>query len=117
MNGLLLKGINPLSITLNKLKSVWLMIIIIPLLILVFAAEKFNIIILFALKALSGTIPFILFAVTLVAYLKASGAESMVSKAFKGKEVRTIFIATLVGGLTPFCSCEVIPFIASMLAL
>ena len=104
-------------ITFTKLKSVWLMVIIIPLLILVFDAEKFNIIILFALKALSDTIPFILFAVTLVAYLKASGAESMVSKAFKGKEVRTIFIATLVGGLAPFCSCEVIPFIASMLAL
>ncbi len=104
-------------ITFTKLKSVWLMVITIPLLILVFDAEKFNIIILFALKALSDTIPFILFAVTLVAYLKASGAESMVSKAFKGKEVRTIFIATLVGGLTPFCSCEVIPFIASMLAL
>ena len=81
MNGLLLKGINTFSITFTKLKSVWLMIIIIPLLILVFDAEKFNII--------------ILFAVTLVAYLKASGAESMVSKAFKGKEVRTIFVDTL----------------------
>ena len=28
-----------------------------------------------------GTIPFILFAVSLVAYLKASGVESLVSKA------------------------------------
>jgi len=117
MNGLLLKGINSFSITFSKLKSVWLMVMIIPLLILVFDAEKFNTILLFALNALLGTIPFIFFAVILVAYLKASGAESMVSKAFKGKEVRTIFIATLVGGLAPFCSCEVIPFIASMLML
>ena len=117
MNGLLLKGINSFSITFSKLKSVWLMVMIIPLLILVFDAEKFNTILLFALNALLGTIPFIFFAVILVAYLKASGAESIVSKMFKGKEVRTIFIATLVGGLAPFCSCEVIPFIASMLAL
>jgi len=117
MNDLSLKRINLFNSTLSKLKSVWLMVIIIPLLILIFDAEKFNTILLFALNALLGTIPFILFAVSLVAYLKASGAESIVSKMFKGKEIITIFIATLVGGLAPFCSCEVIPFIASMLAL
>ena len=117
MNDLSLKRANLFNSTLSKLKSVWLMVIIIPLLILIFDAEKFNTILLFALNALLGTIPFILFAVSLVAYLKASGAESIVSKMFKGKEIRTIFIATLVGGLAPFCSCEVIPFIASMLAL
>ena len=117
MNDLSLKRTNLFNCTLSKLKSVWLMVIIIPLLILIFDAEKFNTILLFALNALLGTIPFILFAVSLVAYLKASGAESIVSKMFKGKEIRTIFIATLVGGLAPFCSCEVIPFIASMLAL
>lgn len=117
MNDLLLKRTKLFNSTLSKLKSVWLMVIIIPLLILIFDAEKFNTILLFALNALLGTIPFILFAVSLVAYLKASGAESIVSKMFKGKEIRAIFIATLVGGLAPFCSCEVIPFIASMLAL
>ena len=114
MKSLILKNINNVNF---KIKNVWTLIFLIPLSILIIIPENFNSILTFALKALMGTIPFILFAVSLVAYLKATGAESLVSKAFKGNEVRTIFIATLVGGLAPFCSCEVIPFIASMLAL
>ena len=103
--------------SINKIKSVWTLVFLTPFLIFLFIPENFNSILTFAINALMGTVLFILFAVCLVAYLKATGAESLVSKAFKGKEVRTIFIATLVGGLAPFCSCEVIPFIASMLAL
>ena len=114
MKDLILKNIN---IENFNFKSVWTIILLLPLLVFIFIPKDFSSIITFASKALMGTIPFILFAVSLVAYLKASGAESLVSKAFKGREVRTIFIATLVGGLAPFCSCEVIPFIASMLAL
>ena len=114
MKALILKYIN---IENFNFKSVWTIVLLLPLLVFIFIPDDFSSIITFASKALMGTIPFILFAVSLVAYLKASGAESLVSKAFKGKEVKTIFIATLVGGLAPFCSCEVIPFIASMLAL
>ena len=114
MKALILKNINVENF---NFKSVWTIVLLIPLLVFILIPEDFSPIITFASKALMGTIPFILFAVSLVAYLKASGAESLVSKAFKGKEVRTMFRATLVGGLAPFCSCEVIPFIASMLAL
>ena len=114
MKDLILKKIN---IENFNFKSVWTLVLLLPLLVLIFFPMDFSSIITFASKALMGTIPFILFAVSMVAYLKASGAESLVSKAFKGREVRTIFIATLVGGLAPFCSCEVVPFIASMLAL
>ncbi len=60
---------------------------------------------------------FIAFAVFLIAYLKATGAESVVGKAFQGNEYRMIIFASLVGGLMPFCSCEVIPFIAALLAV
>jgi len=101
----------------HQFKSAWTLVFLIPFFIFIFIPQDFNSIIIFASQALIGTLPFILFAVSLIAYLKASGAESLVAKAFKGKEVRTIFIATLVGGLAPFCSCEVIPFIASMLVL
>ena len=114
MKDLILKNIN---IENFNFKSVWTLVLLLPLFVFIFIPEDFSSIITFASKALMSTIPFILFAVSMVAYLKASGAESLVSKAFKGQEIRTIFIATLVGGLAPFCSCEVIPFIASMLAL
>ena len=71
----------------------------------------------FAAKALAGTAPFILFAVFAVAYLKASGAENLLARAFEGNPARMIVMAALFGGLAPFCSCEVIPFVAGLLAL
>ncbi len=71
----------------------------------------------FAAGALLHTAPFILFAVFAVAYLKASGAETLLAKAFEGRETRMIVLAALLGGLSPFCSCEVIPFIAALLAV
>jgi uncharacterized membrane protein YraQ (UPF0718 family) len=52
-----------------------------------------------------------------VAYLKASGAEALLAKAFEGRQARMIVMAALMGGLSPFCSCEVIPFIAALLAV
>ena len=71
----------------------------------------------FAIGALWHTAPFILFAVSAVAYVKAAGAEHLLARAFEGRESRMIVAAALLGGLSPFCSCEVIPFIAALLAV
>ena len=69
------------------------------------------------LTNLAHTSVYLFIAVTLVAFLKASGGEAVVAVIFKGRENRMIVLAALVGGLAPFCSCEVIPFIAGLLAL
>lgn len=71
----------------------------------------------FAGEAFWGTLPFILFAVIAIGYMKATGAESLLAKAFEGNEARMILMAALLGGLSPFCSCQVIPFIAALLAV
>ncbi len=71
----------------------------------------------FTLSAIGRTAPIIMFAVLAIGYLKASGAETLLSKAFTGREGRMIIMAALLGGLSPFCSCQVIPFVAAMLAL
>ncbi|WP_101065677.1 permease [Roseovarius salinarum] len=71
----------------------------------------------FATEALWHTAPFIAFAVLAVAYMKATGAETLVARAFEGRQSRMIVLAAFIGGLAPFCSCEIIPFIAAMLAL
>jgi uncharacterized membrane protein YraQ (UPF0718 family) len=63
-----------------------------------------------------GTLPYILFAVAAIAWMKASGSERLLDGAFKGRETRMIVIGALVGGLSPFCSCQVIPFVAALLA-
>lgn len=78
---------------------------------------QFGDILSFAIRAFLNTLPYILFAVLLIAGLRATGAERLVGLAFMGREHRMIILAALAGGLAPFCSCEVIPFIAGLLAV
>ncbi|QFT57564.1 putative permease [Sulfitobacter sp. THAF37] len=82
-----------------------------------FDLPQFGPTVIFAGTALIHTAPFIAFAVLAVAYLKASGAENLLARAFEGNPARMIVMAALLGGLSPFCSCEVIPFIAALLAV
>jgi len=70
----------------------------------------------FTVNALTGTLPYIIIAVLMIASLKASGAEHTLARAFEGREYQMIVMASLFGGLAPFCSCEVIPFIAGLIA-
>ena len=101
----------------DYLLTPWAITIGAPLLVLLLDGGNFIPVIEFAAKAFVSTLPYILFAVSLIAYLKATGAEVMIAKAFQGREHRMIVLAALFGGLAPFCSCEVIPFVAGLLAL
>ncbi|MEX3014119.1 permease [Gymnodinialimonas hymeniacidonis] len=101
----------------KRLDKAWAVVILIPLVVLTFDAPMFQPVVTTAAKAFGGTVPIILFAITAVAYVKASGAETLIAKAFTGNPVRMIMMAALLGGLSPFCSCEVIPFIAALLAV
>ena len=99
------------------LKTPWTVSVAILLAVALLDPGNFIATLRFAAGALAYTSQYILFAVLLLAYLKATGAEVMVAQAFVGRETRMIFLAALFGGLAPFCSCEVIPFIAGLLAL
>lgn len=101
----------------GRLKSPWTIVVLVPVLVAIFDPANLLHTTSFSARAFLGTLPFIAFAVVTIAYLKAAGAEAMIAEAFKGREVRMIFLAALFGGLAPFCSCEVIPFIAGLLAL
>lgn len=99
------------------LKTPWTIVVSIPLVVLVLDPQQAAGFVEFALRALVGTLPYIAVAVVMIALLKAAGAEAYVAAAFRGRENRMIVFAALLGGLAPFCSCEVIPFIAGLLAL
>ena len=117
MTELVLRGFDGLRKGADRLFSIWLLIVLIPLAVGVADAENFDAVLHIAISAFVSTMPYIAVAVALIATLKATGAEAIVAKAFEGREVRMIFFAALLGGLAPFCSCEVIPFIAGLLAL
>ncbi len=62
-------------------------------------------------------LPFLAAAIALAAYAKASDADALIARAFSGHVAVMIVSAALIGGLSPFCSCGVIPLIAALLAM
>lgn len=101
----------------SYLLSPWTITLGVPILVALLDFSNLWPVTSFAASAFLSTLPYILFAVLLIAGLKAAGAEAVIAEAFKGRENRMIVLAALFGGLAPFCSCEVIPFIAGLLAL
>ncbi|MCV6592587.1 MAG: permease [Silicimonas sp.] len=101
----------------KRIDKAWLAVLVIPLIVLVLDAPRFWPVVRFAVGAFTHTGVFIFVAISLVAYLKATGAETLLARAFEGNQIRMVIIAALLGGLSPFCSCEVIPFIAALLAV
>ncbi|MBO9400393.1 permease [Shimia sp. R9_3] len=108
---------SPLRRHLARIDAAWAASAVILLLVALLDWPQFLPTVIFTKDALLHTAPFILFAVFAIGYLKATGAENLLAKAFEGRETRMIFFAALLGGLSPFCSCEVIPFIAALLAV
>ncbi|MEM9009734.1 MAG: permease [Pseudomonadota bacterium] len=101
----------------RRVDAAWLAVLAILLLVAVLTPSDLAPVMGEAAAALARTAPFILFAILAIALLKATGAETLLARAFIGQESRMIVMAALLGGLSPFCSCEVIPFIAALLAL
>ncbi|MEM7668350.1 MAG: permease, partial [Pseudomonadota bacterium] len=101
---------------LRRLDPVWILVAVLPLVILALDPDRAGSVLAFSLDAFIGTLPFISLAVVLIGVLKATGAEGVLADAFTGRESRMIVLAAILGGLAPFCSCEVIPFIAALLA-
>ena len=100
-----------------KIDGAFVAIIVIYICVALLLPAEFGATLGFTANAMISTAPFIIFAVLAVAYLKATGAETLLARAFEGAQTRMIVFAALLGGLSPFCSCEVIPFIAALLAV
>ncbi|MBE0616022.1 MAG: permease [Burkholderiales bacterium] len=64
-----------------------------------------------------GIAPVLLASAAAAAWILASGADRIVASAFRGHPARMVLTAALVGALSPFCSCGVIPIIAALLAM
>lgn len=71
----------------------------------------------FAARALAGTAPFLLLSIAIAAWAAATGADNLIARAFTGRPLVMILLAALAGGLSPFCSCGVIPLVAALLAM
>lgn len=70
----------------------------------------------FTAEAILSILPYIVLSVGIAAALKASGADQLVAKAFEGRPMQAIMLASVFGALSPFCSCGVVPLVAGLLA-
>lgn len=59
--------------------------------------------------------PYLLLTIPLAVAVQMAGAARYIRGAFATRPVPAIILATLVGAFSPFCSCGVIPVIASLL--
>ena len=69
----------------------------------------------FTLESMWQMLPFFALAIAIAASAKASQADSLIADAFNGNPWRATLLAALVGAISPFCSCGVIPLIAALL--
>jgi uncharacterized membrane protein YraQ (UPF0718 family) len=77
-------------------------------------AELTEIIRLFA-AAFLHLAPYLLLTIPLAVAIQVSGASRFLEQALSSRPSRAILLATLVGAFSPFCSCGVIPVVASLL--
>jgi len=101
----------------KSIDPVWLVAFVIPAVFALIDMAVATKIVAFASQALLETMPFILASVAIAAGAKASGADAFIAKAFQGRTSTMIVFAALMGALSPFCSCGVIPLIAALLAM
>jgi len=59
--------------------------------------------------------PYLLISIPLAVLVQFSGAAKFINKTFSRNPIVAILLATIVGAFSPFCSCGVIPIIASLL--
>lgn len=103
--------------TARSLDRVWLAILLTFSVLVAGVPEQAASSLAFTLDSMLTMLPFLLLSVAAAAYVKASGAESLVARAFQGRMLPMIGAAAVLGALSPFCSCGVIPLVAALLAM
>lgn len=69
----------------------------------------------FILGSLGFIFPFLVLSLVVAAGAKATGLDQQIATVFAGHTRKMIVAAAVFGGLSPFCSCTVIPLIAGLL--
>ncbi len=69
----------------------------------------------FIVEAFLHLWPYVVVTIPLAVAVQMSGASKYVKRAFEARPLTAVVLATVLGAFSPFCSCGVIPVIASLL--
>ncbi|WP_420335411.1 permease [Roseibium sp.] len=70
----------------------------------------------FSLLGLVAVSPLVVPGILLTAWIMASGADRIISRAFEGRMLRAIVAASLIGAITPVCGVTILPLMVGLLA-
>lgn len=98
-------------------QRVWLASALVLVTILIFDPAQAGESVRFTWAQLVHTAPFLVLSIAIAAWAGATGADRLIARAFTGSPIMMIGLAALAGGLSPFCSCGVIPLIAALLSM
>lgn len=98
-------------------QRVWLASALILLVLALFDAQQAMDSAFFAGGALLHTAPYLILSIAIAAWAGATGADNLIARSFTGAPLLMIGLGALAGGISPFCSCGVIPLIAALLAM
>ncbi len=70
----------------------------------------------FVVRGLFVVAPLVVPGILISAWVSASGAGARIARAFDGRLHRTIFMASLIGAITPVCGVTVLPLMAGLLS-
>jgi uncharacterized membrane protein YraQ (UPF0718 family) len=107
----LLQGASALA---RRIDRVVLSLVLLMLVLAIFDAQLARRTLGYVASELVHLGPWFTLSVLFAAFAKATGGDAIVARAFAGREGRMIPLAAIVGGLTPFCSCGVIPLVAGL---
>ncbi len=99
-----------------RVDPAWATVVAVFVVLLIVVPQQATSSAVFTAKAVWGVLPFFVLSIALAAYAKATGAENLIARAFSGRTELMVVFASLMGALSPFCSCGVIPIIAALLA-
>ncbi|MEO0457563.1 MAG: permease [Cyanobacteria bacterium P01_A01_bin.114] len=106
-----------LNRSVRQLDGVFLTIALILVALAVLVPAQLSTSLGFTFESLGHVAPFLLLSIAIAAYASASGADNLIARAFQGQIAVMIPVAALIGALSPFCSCGVIPLIAALLSM
>ncbi|MHA7775225.1 permease [Roseibium sp. M-1] len=72
--------------------------------------------VLFTGQGLFDVAPLVVPGIALTAWVMASGADKIIGRAFEGRLLRTVLVASAVGAITPVCGVTILPLMAGLLA-
>lgn len=101
----------------RKIDPAWLALVTGFVALALFVPYQFAPSLTFTLDQIIDILPYLALAVGAAAYAGATGADNLIARAFSGNIWVMIPFAALMGAISPFCSCGVIPLIAALLAM